>query len=60
MLAGAMMLEFLGEGDAAWAIERAVRCVLAEGKTVTADLGGAATTDEVATAVLREVDVLQG
>jgi tartrate dehydrogenase/decarboxylase/D-malate dehydrogenase len=60
MLAGAMMLEFLGEADAARAVERAVRRVLAEGKTVTPDLGGAATTDEVAAAVLREVDILQG
>jgi tartrate dehydrogenase/decarboxylase/D-malate dehydrogenase len=60
MLAGAMMLEFLGEGDAARAIERAVRYVLAAGKTLTPDLSGAATTDEVATAVSREVDVMQG
>jgi tartrate dehydrogenase/decarboxylase/D-malate dehydrogenase len=56
MLAGAMMLDFLGEGDAARAVERAVRFVLGKGETVTPDLGGAATTDEVAAAVLREID----
>jgi tartrate dehydrogenase/decarboxylase / D-malate dehydrogenase len=56
MLAGAMMLDFLGEGEAARAIERAVRRVLAERTAVTPDLGGAATTDEVAAAVARAVD----
>jgi tartrate dehydrogenase/decarboxylase/D-malate dehydrogenase len=56
MLAGGMMLEFLGEAEAARAVERAVRRVLAEGKTLTPDLGGAATTDEVAAAVTQEVE----
>jgi tartrate dehydrogenase/decarboxylase / D-malate dehydrogenase len=56
MLAGAMMLEFLGEDDAARAVVRAVRQVLAAGKTVTPDLGGAATTDEAAAAVSQEID----
>jgi tartrate dehydrogenase/decarboxylase/D-malate dehydrogenase len=55
MLAGAMMLDFLGEGEAAGAVERAVRRILAEGKAVTQDLGGEATTNEVAEAVAREV-----
>jgi tartrate dehydrogenase/decarboxylase/D-malate dehydrogenase len=55
MLAGAMMLDFLGEGEAARMVERAVCRVLSAGNTVTRDLGGAATTDEVAAAVAREV-----
>ena len=52
MLAGAMMLEFLGQPDAATALEQAVLGVLAEGKVVTRDLGGAAGTAEVTEAVL--------
>jgi tartrate dehydrogenase/decarboxylase/D-malate dehydrogenase len=52
MLAGAMMLEFLGKDAAAAALERAVRAVLAEGRTVTPDLGGKATTRAVTDAVL--------
>ena len=55
-----MMLDFLGEGEAARAVERAVRRVLAEGTTVTPDLGGAATTDEMAEAVVRAVDPVDG
>jgi 3-isopropylmalate dehydrogenase len=46
----AMLLESLGQSDAASAIHRAVRAALAEG-TVTADLGGAATTQAVGEAV---------
>ena len=52
MLAGAMMLEFLGQPDAATALEQAVIGVLAEGKVVSRDLGGAAGTAEVTEAVL--------
>src|SRR6185503_4238551 len=40
MLAGAMMVDFLGEADAAARIDAAVRAVLAEGRAVTPDLGG--------------------
>jgi tartrate dehydrogenase/decarboxylase/D-malate dehydrogenase len=50
MLAGAMMLEFLGEQDAARQLDEAVRRVLADGH-VTPDLGGSETTRSVATAV---------
>ena len=60
ILAGAMMLDFLGEGEAARAIEQAVRCVLAEGRILTPDLNGAATTDEVAAAVSLEVGRIAG
>jgi tartrate dehydrogenase/decarboxylase/D-malate dehydrogenase len=48
---GVMMLEHLGEYEAAARLMKAVERVTAEGKALTADLGGAATTTEVTTAV---------
>jgi tartrate dehydrogenase/decarboxylase/D-malate dehydrogenase len=42
-----MMLEHLGEAEAASAVMEAMQDVLEEGKVVTPDLGGKATTDEV-------------
>jgi tartrate dehydrogenase/decarboxylase/D-malate dehydrogenase len=56
MLAGAMMLEFLGDTDAARAVESAVRTVLAGGGPLTPDLGGAGTTRSVSEAVLSRLD----
>ena len=52
MLTGAMMLEHLGEADAAAAIEAAVEAVLGAGETRTGDLGGAATTAEMTAAIV--------
>jgi tartrate dehydrogenase/decarboxylase / D-malate dehydrogenase len=52
MLSGVMMLEFLGEKDAASALEKAVLKVLAAGRDVTPDLGGKGTTSGVTEAVL--------
>ena len=49
---GAMMLEHLGQKEAADAIVTALEKVTGEGKTVTRDLGGAASTDEAADAVI--------
>ena len=51
ILSGALMLRHLGETDAAAAVERAVREVIAEGTTVTYDLGGSAGTREFGEAV---------
>jgi 3-isopropylmalate dehydrogenase len=51
MLSAAMMLEWLGEEDAAKMIEAAVLKVLKEGKVLTPDLKGKATTVEFADAV---------
>ncbi|HZS34716.1 MAG TPA: tartrate dehydrogenase [Methylomirabilota bacterium] len=48
---GAMMLEHLGHPDAAAAVVRAVETVVAEGTTVTRDLGGKAGTREVGAAI---------
>jgi len=49
---GAMMLEFLGEKEAAGLVSTSVRAVLAEGRVLTPDLGGTARTPEVTDAVL--------
>ncbi|HEX9609956.1 MAG TPA: isocitrate/isopropylmalate dehydrogenase family protein [Candidatus Limnocylindria bacterium] len=51
ILSGALMLRHLGETDAAASVERAVREVIAEGTTVTYDLGGTAGTREFGEAV---------
>lgn len=48
----AMMLEHLGEKDAATAIVAAMESVLANGEVRTPDLGGAATTTDMEKAVL--------
>jgi tartrate dehydrogenase/decarboxylase/D-malate dehydrogenase len=52
MLAGAMMLDFLGEAEAARNVEAAVRRVLADGGPLTPDLGGTGTTASVSAAVM--------
>jgi isocitrate dehydrogenase (NAD+) len=51
ILSGALMLRHLGETDAADAVESAVREVIAEGRTVTYDLGGSAGTSQFGEAV---------
>jgi tartrate dehydrogenase/decarboxylase / D-malate dehydrogenase len=48
---GAMLLEHLGHAAAAHAIVRAIETVVADGKTVTRDLGGKASTREVGAAL---------
>jgi 3-isopropylmalate dehydrogenase len=53
ILAGKMMLEWLGEREKALAIERAVAQVISSGAVRTYDLGGAATTLEMAEAIAR-------
>jgi tartrate dehydrogenase/decarboxylase / D-malate dehydrogenase len=44
---GAMLLDHLGHAQAAQAVVKAIESVVAEGKTVTRDLGGKASTREV-------------
>ena len=51
ILSGALMLRHMGETAAADAVETAVRDVIAEGTTVTYDLGGSAGTREFGEAV---------
>jgi tartrate dehydrogenase/decarboxylase/D-malate dehydrogenase len=48
---GAMMLEHLGHADAAAAVVSAVERVVEEGRAVTRDLGGRATTAECGRAI---------
>jgi tartrate dehydrogenase/decarboxylase/D-malate dehydrogenase len=52
---GAMMLDYLGYGNAAKAIEEAIAAVLADGKTKTPDMGGGATTQEVGEAIAEHI-----
>ncbi|MEZ4586415.1 MAG: tartrate dehydrogenase [Gemmatimonadales bacterium] len=58
ILSAGMMLDFLGERDAARTIERAVVGVLGEGVVLTPDLGGSAGTTDVGDAVVRRVETL--
>ena len=51
MLSAIMMLRYLGENDAADKFDAAILKVLSEGKTLTGDLGGSATTQAVKNAL---------
>ena len=51
----ALMLRTLGYGDGASRIERAVDEVIREGRYLTPDLGGKASTTEVTEAVLKRI-----
>lgn len=55
ILAGAMMLDCLGESKVAKAIEDAVEKVLSEGKVRSRDLGGNSSTIEVGDEVVRKL-----
>lgn len=56
--AGQMLLEFLGETEAAALLMRAVEAVTADGRVLTPDLGGTATTEQVGSAVAEAVKSL--
>lgn len=56
ILSGVMMLEYLGEKEAARRIRRAVEKVLVEGKHLTYDLGGQAGTQEMADAIIAAME----
>jgi isocitrate dehydrogenase (NAD+) len=56
ILSGALMLRHLGELDAAKRVESALRAVIAEGRTLTRDLGGTAGTSGFADAVVARLD----
>ncbi len=60
ILAGAMMIDFLGEEKAAKGIEQSVEAVLAAGKVRTYDLGGSSKTTEVGDAVVAEIEKTLG
>jgi isocitrate dehydrogenase (NAD+) len=56
ILSGALMLRHTGQADVAERVETAVRDVIAEGATVTYDLGGTAGTSEFATAIVERLE----
>jgi len=58
IMAAQMMLDYLGEKEAAAKIENAVMKVLNEGKVRTADLGGSSTTSEMSDAITSKVKSL--
>jgi isocitrate dehydrogenase (NAD+) len=55
ILSGVLMLRYLEEKEAADRVEQAIRAVLAEGKMLTGDLGGQATTEQFSDAVIAAV-----
>jgi tartrate dehydrogenase/decarboxylase/D-malate dehydrogenase len=56
--AGQMMLEFLGEAEAAALLMSSIETVTTAGTTLTPDLGGTAKTSEVADAVIAAISAL--
>jgi isocitrate dehydrogenase (NAD+) len=56
MLSGVLMLRHIGEQAAAERVEAAIRAVIAEGRTVTVDLGGSAGTSEFADAIVARLE----
>ena len=57
MLSGVMMLKYIGEGEAADSLEKAIAQVIAEGKNVTYDMKptGAVGTSQVADAIIEKM-----
>lgn len=55
MLSAELMLDYMGEQSAADRLRRAIEAVLADGKTVTGDLGGSASTRQYAEAILEKL-----
>jgi len=56
LLGAAMMLDYLQLNPAAERLRRAIRIVIGEGKHLTPDLGGKASTDEYTAALLQTLD----
>jgi isocitrate dehydrogenase (NAD+) len=52
LLAACMLLDHIGQSDRARRIRTALETVIRDGKTVTRDLGGTATTDEFTDAII--------
>lgn len=55
ILSGQLMLEHIGETEAARRLAVAVSAVIAEGKTVTYDMGGSAGTREMGDAIIQKM-----
>jgi isocitrate dehydrogenase (NAD+) len=58
ILSGALMLRHLGHPDIAERVERALREVIAEGRTLTYDLGGTAGTRAFADAIIARLEAV--
>ena len=56
LLSSVMMLDYLKEHDAARAVENALIEVLSEGKVITGDIGGNASTMEMASEIRRKLE----
>ena len=56
LLSAKFMLDYLGEKKAGSRIQMAVERVIEKGKVLTPDMGGNATTDQVAEAIVRELE----
>ena len=56
LMSAIMMLDYLGEAKAAGAIENALHKVYREGKSLTRDVGGTATTLQFTEAVIGALD----
>ena len=56
MLSGVLLLRHIGEQAAAERVEDAIRSVIAEGQTVTYDLGGSAGTSDFADAIVARLE----
>jgi isocitrate dehydrogenase (NAD+) len=56
MLSGVLLLRHIGEQAAAERVEDAIRAVIAEGRTVTYDLGGTAGTSDFADAIVARLE----
>ena len=55
ILSSAMMLNHMGEEEKAEAIIKAVTKTISEGKVLTGDLGGSATTDEITEEIIKNI-----
>ncbi|NYT18729.1 MAG: isocitrate/isopropylmalate dehydrogenase family protein, partial [Methanosarcinales archaeon] len=55
ILAGAWMLDYLGESDKAAAIFKATEDAIGEGKYLTYDMGGDATLSEMTDAIIAKL-----
>lgn len=57
ILSGALMLEYLDEGEKAEKIRKAVEMVIVEGKTLTPDLDGNASTEQILKEIVSKLEV---
>jgi len=55
VLAACMLLDHIGDSDRASRVRSALETTIREGKTVTRDLGGTASTDEFTDAIIAKL-----